>query len=496
MVEYNQKILTKIHARGGGHILRDIGFISEDEKMNRCMLWLLVFVMILLGGCTFGMRQDKDGDGTAALTDTRKYTTLLVSLKDPPAGLTPAKGDGTDETAVIQAIIDYAVENQKIILIPANDIFVVDGLLIRGKRNFSILGYGTLKHKKGGSEAILKISECSGFSVRILHTDGNVKENYSIEGKVNQNLHSLAIYNSHDFKVGSLYDINPAGDSLCMNNVANVSIESIDAKADEPSGRNALSITKAQYITINSVVSDNVGYRGMPGGIALEPNYKEDHIQNILIRSAVIRSGAENGLAVTNKTSAVVKDIEINAQITKFNPSESQAFKLNNIENFKGNVKVYQEGADLCTGASITGCKNVNADLEIYNSIVGLGIGKDSFNLYLTGKIIGAQEAGLVMWEGVSDCTIDMEIKQTGLDGRNGRVKVTDRVENVEFKGDYSYDGTGIYCFWLAGMIINSQADHLDAGGWAVNNLVTGPSAADLSIDRVTASRKEVSQAP
>jgi len=63
-------------------------------------------------------------------------------------------------------------------------------------------------------------------------------------------------------------------------------------------------------------------------------------------------------------------------------------------------------------------------------------------------------------------------------------------------KGISSYDGTGSYCFWLAGMIINSHADHLDAGGWAVNNLVTGPSAADLSIDRVTASRKEVSQAP
>lgn len=464
--------------------------------MKRTIVWLMTLIMILLGGCASERRQDEDEDGTAAMTDTRKYTTLLVSLKDPPAGLIPARGDGTDETAAVQAIVDYAVENQKIILIPANHTFIVDGLLIRGKRNFAILGYGTLKHKKGGTEAILKISECTAFSVRTLHTDGNVKENYSMEGKVNQNLHSLAIYDCHDFKVGSLYDMNPAGDSLCMNNVANASIEFLEATADEPSGRNALSITKGQYITVNSLVSDKVGYPGMPGGIALEPNYEDDHIQNILIRSAVIRCGADNGLAVTNKTKAIVKDIEINAWITKFNPSQSQAFKLNNVENFKGNIKIDHEGTDLCTGVSMTGCKNVNADLEINNSTVGLGIGKASSNLFLTGKIIGARESGLVMWEGVSDCIIDMEIKQTGLDGKSGRVKVTDWVDHVEFRGDYSYDGTGSYCFWLSGMIIDSHADHLDAGGWEANNRVTGPSAADLTIYKVTAARSEVSQAP
>lgn len=462
--------------------------IMKGTYLGGAIVLLLMILLLLL------MIQPDEKTGTPPeIMDSRVYQSLLVSLTDPPDGLIAAKGNGSDETAVIQAIVDYAVEQQKIIYIPPNYTFTVDGLLIAGKRDFTILGYGTLKLRDKAANAILKLTECHGFQISSLHTDGNIRGNASLDGKFSQDLHSLAITRSYNFRIGSLQDVNPSGDSLYLADVANATIDMLEAQAEEASGRNALTMTKAQYVTVGSVTSDNIGYPGMPGGIALEPNEADDDIQNVLIRQAVIRSGADNGLAITNKTGAAVKDIEINAQIIKHGSSESSAFKLNNVENFKGVIQVNQEGDALCIGASVTGCKNVQADLEIYRSELGLGIGKNSSGIKLTGKIIGAREAGIALWEGVSDSVIDMEIKQTGLNGTDGRVKIADRLENVVFRGDYSYDGTGDYCFWIDGIVLDSYAEDLNTSGWTHQNLIIGPGFNKLSFIRTTAHRTEVS---
>ena len=418
-----------------------------------------------------------------SLSTLATTSTSTVSLTAPPAGLAPAKGNGSDETKIIQNIIYYAIKNNKSILIPAGYTFVVDALTISQSSNFTIYGYGTLKHKTGATGPILKLSNCRGFNIPIFHTDGNVAGNYGPAGKFNQNLHSLSINDSQDFHIGTQYDVNPSGDSLYMNGVANVTIDTLNARADLPSGRNALCIISAQYVTINRVVSDNVGDRGQPGGINFEPNWSGDRVQNILIKSATIRTSAVNGLQVTNENGAVLKDIEINAEVTKVNNPYSNVFKLNNVENFKGNIRINQEGTTLCVGASITGCRNVTANLEIYNSTQGLGVGKGSSNINITGKIIRAQEYGLVLWEGVEDSAFNMEIKQTGLNGRTGRVKATGSLENVVFMGDYSFDGTGICCFSLDGMVSNCRVENLNASGWSARNLVIGSRAASLQIN-------------
>lgn len=416
----------------------------------------------------------------SAATNT---SALSVSLTTPPAGLAPAKGNGADETKVIQNIIYYAIKNNKSILIPAGYTFVVDALTISQSSNFTIYGYGTLKHKTGATGPILKLSNCSSFNIPIFHTDGNVAGNYGATGKFNQNLHSLSINDSQDFHIGYQYDVNPSGDSLYLNGVTDVTIGTLDAKSEAPSGRNALCIISAQYVTVDRVVSHNVGDKGQPGGVNIEPNWSGDHVQNILIKSATIRTSAVNGLQITNENGAVVKDIEINAEVTKVNNPYSNVFKLNHVENFKGNIKINQEGTNLCVGASITACRNVNANLEIYHSAQGLGVGKGSSNINITGRIIGAQEYGLALWEGVKDSAFNMEIKQTGLNGRNGRVKATGSVDNVVFMGDYSFDGTGTCCFSLDGMISNCRVENLNATGWSLRNLVIGSSAASLPIN-------------
>lgn len=407
--------------------------------------------------------------------ETNQGNENIVSLINPGNGLHPAKGDGTDETEIIQAIFNYAVRENKTVLIPEGYIFIVNGIKINNAANFSILGYGTLKHKDNSTKPIIAISYCNNFSIMALNTDGNIKGNCSAEGMVSQFLPSVRIFGCDNFIIQSLNDRNPAGDSLYLNDVNNVTIGTIYAEADVPSGRNALTIIKANNVIIDRVVSLNIGAERMPGGIDFEPNYSTDHITDVVIKSALVRTANGDGVAVTNQTGATVKNISINAEIIKYGNPFPYAFKLNNVCNFEGSIKVYQEKAGLCTGARISGCHNVNVYLEIYDAKNGIDLGVGSSNINLTGKIIRTNEDGISIWQGLKDSVIDMEIKKVALQGKGGIIRLSPGLtENTLFKGDYSYDGTGQFCFRVEGKVINCRMIDLNTRGWSSNNLLTG----------------------
>lgn len=410
----------------------------------------------------------------------------IVSITEPPKGLTPAKGDGTDETKVIQAIFNYAASTHKTILIPANHTFTVDNLLLYEQDHFSIKGYGTLKHRTGATAPILRISACSNFIIEEINTDGNVEENETLEGgrlDETQGLHSVEIAWSRDFHVGRVKDVNPAADSVYLNDVKNGTIGTLIATADEPCGRNGLSIIKAENLTLDSVVVQNIGVDGMPSGIDFEPNRSTDDIRKVVIRSAKVTTAYGAGIAVTNQPGATVEDIEINGQVTKFG-GESYGFMLDNVHNFQGKLKIVQEGRPTSYGARISRCDTVNVDLEIINAINGLDLGVGSVNVILKGKIIGTTQDAISIWKGLAASTIDMEIKRAGLNGDHGAVRISDYglTEDVVFEGDYSYSGTGSYCFRVDGTVRNCRAGNINISGWDEKSLVTGRNAQGLEI--------------
>ncbi|MDR3541181.1 MAG: hypothetical protein P4L69_09505 [Desulfosporosinus sp.] len=415
----------------------------------------------------------------------------IVSLTDPPAGVVAANGDGTDETDVIQAIFDYATKANKTILIPKNYTFVVDNIYIGNKNHFSILGYGTLKHKNGATNAILDIENCSNFYIDTLNTNGNVANNKTDGQRLNEDLASVQIIQSHDFKIDTINDKNPAGDSLYLNDVDNASIGTLSATAKKPSGRNALTIIKAQDVTIDKVLSQNIGVPTMPSGICLEPNSCSDDIENVVIKSAEIKTSGMYGCAVGNHALANVNHIEINANITRDGTPDGTLFVLNHVDNFKGNITCNQEGT-IAYGAVITACNYVDANLEIYNSITGLDVGKNSSNINLTGKIIGTAKNGMEIYEGLSQGVIDMDIKQVAQeDSQSGVIRISpgQAIDNLTFKGDYSFDKTGGYCFRVDWQMTNCRTEDLNMSGWTAKNMTTGADAGTLAINNDTPSR-------
>lgn len=394
----------------------------------------------------------------------------VVLLTDPPKGLTAAKGDGKDETAIIQNIFDYATANHKTVVIPENHTFVVDRIVIFRKNNFSVQGDGTLKHKSGATRALFHINYCKNFTIKSLHTDGNVDGIGSVPDAFSQDIHSVEIMNSQDFILKNIVDKNPVSDSLYLNNVANVRVGTVTATSEKPCGRNGLTIIKAQNVTIYWIKVHNIG-----SGIVFEPNYSTDNIQNVVIKSAVIRT-SYGGLAVINQHKSIVKDIVINGEITKAGTTDPYIFRLHNIKNFAGKIKITQEGSAVSTAARITGCNNVRINLQVYNAINGIDLGQGSSQIYLTGKILRTTGDGISIWEGLTDSIIDMEIKNVGNDGQHGAVQISywGSVENVLFKGDYSYSGSGKYCFCVDGKTNNCRAQSLNRKGWGAKNCVIG----------------------
>lgn len=100
-------------------------------------------------------------------------TSLFLNVKAPPLGITPAKGDGTeDDTASLQGCIDYAKTHNMFVYIPSGT-YLVNSLTI--PQNVSIVGLSKENTKlvlKGG--ATLPLLTCQGKnSVTGLELNGN-----------------------------------------------------------------------------------------------------------------------------------------------------------------------------------------------------------------------------------------------------------------------------------------------------------------------------------
>jgi hypothetical protein len=410
-----------------------------------------------------------------------------VSLINPPEFLTAAAGDGSDETTIIQAIFDYATVNHKTVLIPAGLTFTVDQILVYQQNNFSIMGLGTLKHKAGATSAMLVVSTCYNFSIPVLNTDGNVADNETTPGgrlDETQTLNSIEFRWCHDFTVGTITDVDPASDSVYLSDVTTATIDTINTSTTTPCGRNGLSIIMASHLTINNVYSTLIGVDGMPSGIDFEPNNSDDTIYDVTINNAVITTKYGDGLAITNQYSATVSDIELNGTVTKVVGSANSGctLKLNHVANITGNVKVYNESATPCDGAYIYAADGVDMDIEIYDVKSGMEVAANSENVNITGKIIGATNDGLILYNNLTNAVFNMEIKQIGKGGTGRCAYLPDSGANdgITFSGDYSKDTYGSACFLIEGAAnTNLAAANLVYTGWG-ENLVTGTYASLL----------------
>lgn len=98
----------------------------------------------------------------------------MLNVKNPPAGLTPASGDGSeDDTEAIQGCIDYAKDHNMAVYFPAGN-YLTQPLTLSGK--VSLFGFDRYKTRlvlKGGAESALLNGSVDTISIHNLGFDGN-----------------------------------------------------------------------------------------------------------------------------------------------------------------------------------------------------------------------------------------------------------------------------------------------------------------------------------
>ena len=398
-----------------------------------------------------------------------------------------AVGDGvTDDTLAIQTALNESVSKKIPLYVPEGMTFLIDGLSLQDVGYFEIHGTGLLKRKPNGSKPLVNLIRCNNFRIPELNTDGNVVNNMANGIMLNEDLHSIRIAECSDFDIGTVNDNNPAGDSVYLKGAYKFKIDTINAKADVDSGRNALSIVKASHGRVQKLSGYNIGVPTMPGGLDIEPNITTDTIEDIKIYQVDIKSAGFTCCAVNNYANAIVRDIEVNGEVYAENSAtNAYPFYLYNVDSFKGKITTRQHVSGSIRGAIIRGGFNLDLDLTVIGANVGVVLDGDIVDLKLKGKIEDTTEQGMSFVGKLTNSEIDMHITETAKSGTvsAGPVYVypTANLVDVVFKGDYHKVTAGYACFRIEGQLTRCRAEGVDMSGWERGRKITGANASSLA---------------
>lgn len=383
-----------------------------------------------------------------------------------------AKGDGIHDDTISLNKIAVVCDNNTIVL-SQNKTYLIEGVLLSNKNNVRIIGNGVLKRKDNSSErSLLEISNCSNIYVEDIHTDGNVNGN----GKeVNQSQHSISIRRgSKNIYINTICDVNPSGDTLYINDVDGVFINSIFSISDCYTGRNALSIIKGTNINIGYVLSKKTGHSTMPGGIDIEPNSIDDNISNVFINNADIYVNSQFGFNIAGAKGNKIKNI--NANIKLYKESHTYTNSIIALVNFtNSNISCYLDinSANITTtnrAVLIEDSHNNNIEINIEDCVDGILFSKSTETL-IKGEIKKSDNYGVSLVD-VHNCIIDMRLNNIGQKNAASAIFISEAAKpstEVLLKGDFSKSVSTISnskCILIKGENNSITAQSVNMSGW------------------------------
>ena len=264
-----------------------------------------------------------------------------------PVEVFGAVGDGvTDDSQAFKDAFAYVVENHLTLSTQKGKTYIIDDVIIEGASDFGFNSKGMLKRQDDlpkpptplTTTKTLIFRNCKNFYISEIHLDGNhynnhcyigpsdgghsSKTGYNQGGYGQEWRHSVAFQGCKDFKVDYIEILNPSGDGVSFAQetergiIGDIYGKSVDQFGNPIDlGRNLVTMANGvKDVTINSVVSLNIGHYYMPGGLDIEPdNVASTHVENIYINHVHVLTGGSGGVGLFDAyDNGGVKNITIN----------------------------------------------------------------------------------------------------------------------------------------------------------------------------------------
>lgn len=411
--------------------------------------------------------------------------------------LTALKGDGTDETSKLLALLNYVADNHLTAYIPRNMTITIDSLTVTGKSNFGIRFEGTIKRLNNSPTvgSLIKLDTCSKVSIHELNMDGNGANNGCVAGTAytsnQEQKHSLMLTGCSDFRIDKFHVLNPCGDGIYIGNSStNIKMFTVTGHADTQIGRNLVSIVTGQDIFIDYLYCDGIGHYEMPGGLDIETNVSTDVVRNVFVNTLDISSGGTNPLSIIGNNSSLVENIFIGrAKVTSL-ATGAQGSVKNFLVLSASNVHVDSLTLDGNNGVGIGISIDKNgsaANNIIIKKVIGkncyrgiqLGFTDQASNVDITAVFTNSILDGVTLFS-CKNVKLNLDIDSVG----SARYMVnlagtgTKMIDTVLISGNLSLRGTGVKAIGtsqsVTTYITNVVLDNVNFSGWAVGNMLWG----------------------
>ncbi|WP_372780321.1 hypothetical protein ACBZ92_02170 [Priestia aryabhattai] len=431
-------------------------------------------------------------------SDYNKVTTQLAKIATYkeinatlPFGttLTALKGNGTNETSALLALLNYVADNHLTLYIPKNVTILVDIMTITSKSNFGIRCEGTIKRLNSSPTvgSLLRFNSCTNVTIHEANFDGNALNNGCQEGVAytssQEQKHTLTFMDSNNVSIDKFYVLNPCGDGIYINNTSNVKMGTITGKADQRIGRNLVSIISGQDFFIDYLFCDGIGHYDMPGGLDIEPNASTEVIRNVFVNNVDIRSGGANPFSILAAQGSTVENIFVDkAKVTSLASTNVQCALITASDVFINSLKVDGNNGianGLKIDQTITPVKNVFVKkVSGKNCYRGMEVGFQGQidTLEVNGTFRNCTFDGVTLF-GCKNSKFVLDIDSVGSARYVINFAPTTSIDNVLISGNLTKRGTGIKCLGTSATsdkINNVILENLDFTGWANDDRLFG----------------------
>ncbi len=366
------------------------------------------------------------------------------------------KGNGADESRVLEAAINYVADNHSVLVIPKEMTIMVKNVTIKDKGSFDIVCDGTIKLASlaaGSNAKALYFINCSDIRIPIINFDGNI-----VNGVTVQKLHQyITLENCNNINIVAIHVKNIGGNTLVIDGSDSITIDTIVAKATN-TGTNIIYIIDGENIKFGKIISKNVGDNSFDNSIIrIQPIKSANIIKNVTFDEVDISTLSSKSIVVKNTVGAIVDKLTIentDIYIASGHVATNGIVEFLGVTNLNADISIDANKTDPATytgkGIIMSGVTNFDIKAKLKKISSGLYLGETAtVENGVINAIVSDVSASCIHFGKMTDVTIEADLNNATLYNMTlltGNALVDVLVRNSKFrKGTNPYRNINLY---------------------------------------------------